>query len=46
MVPPNLVHEIKDVGFDYGMTPRQVSDAVVKGTILVWDKDVNLTRVP
>ncbi len=45
MVPPNLVNEIKEVGFDYGMTPRQVSDAVVKGTVLVWDKDVNLTRV-
>ncbi len=46
MVPPNLIHDIQDVGFDYGMTPRAVSDAVVKGTVIVWDKEVNLTRVP
>ena len=31
MVPVNLVHEVADVGFDYGMTERQVADAVVAG---------------
>jgi cytochrome c554/c'-like protein len=44
MVPPNLVAEIESVGFDYGMTPRQVSDAVIEGAVLVWDKTVELTR--
>lgn len=31
MVPVNLVHEIQSVGFDYGMSPREVADAVVAG---------------
>jgi hypothetical protein len=43
MVPPNLIDEIKDVGFDYGMSPREVADAVVAGQIVVWSRDVELT---
>lgn len=43
MVPPNLIHEIADVGFDYGLTPREVADAVVAGQIVVWSRDVALT---
>ena len=43
MVPVNLVHEIEDVGFDYGMTARDVADAVVEGHIVVRNRDVNLT---
>ncbi|MCY4122010.1 MAG: multiheme c-type cytochrome, partial [Acidobacteria bacterium] len=35
MVPVNLVHEIADVGFDYGMTERQVAEAVVAGHVVV-----------
>jgi hypothetical protein len=44
MVPPNLIHEIADVGFDYGMSPRDVADAVVAGHIVVWERDINLTE--
>ena len=43
MVPVNLVHEIEDVGFDYGMTARDVADAVVEGHIVVRNRDVNLS---
>ena len=39
----NLVNEIKDVGFDYGMSPRQVADAVVAGHQVLWEKDIVLT---
>ena len=31
MVPVNLVHVIADVGFDYGMSPRDVARGVVNG---------------
>jgi hypothetical protein len=44
MVPPNLVQEISGVGFDYGMSPREVADAVVAGQIVVWERDVELAR--
>ena len=43
MVPINLIHEIEDVGFDYGMTARDVADAVVEGHLVVQNRDVNLT---
>ena len=42
MVPANLVHEIEHVGFDYGMSPREVADKVVAGYVTVWDRDVIL----
>ena len=38
MVPVNLVHEIQFVGFDYGMSPRQVADAVVAGHEVLVEK--------
>ena len=31
MVPVNLIHEIHRVGFDYGMTAREVADGVLAG---------------
>ena len=37
MVPVNLVNEIRDVGFDYGLSARQVADAVVDGHQVVWE---------
>ncbi len=42
MVPINLVNEIKDVGFDYGMSARQVAQAVVDGHIMVWERTLTL----
>ena len=43
MVPVNLVHEIADVGFDYGMTEREVAEAVVAGHVVVRERSVNLS---
>ncbi|MDH3744671.1 MAG: cytochrome c family protein [Acidobacteriota bacterium] len=38
MVPVNLIHEIKDIGFDYGMSAREVAERVVDGHLVVWDR--------
>jgi hypothetical protein len=38
MVPVNLVHEISDVGFDYGMSARDVADGVVDGHMVLYEK--------
>ncbi len=38
MVPVNLVHDISDVGFDYGMSARDVADAVVAGHMVLYEK--------
>ncbi len=35
MVPVNLITAIQFVGFDYGLSPRQVADAVVAGTMTI-----------
>ena len=43
VVPVNLVHEIADVGFDYGMTEREVAEAVVAGHVVVRERTVNLS---
>ena len=42
MVPVNLIHEIQDVGFDYGMSPRQVAQAVVDGHLVLWEQETIL----
>ncbi len=44
MVPPNLVHAIRSVGFDYGMTPREVADSVVAGQNVLWDVTLPLAE--
>ncbi len=40
MVPANLVHAIQDVGFDYGMSAREVADAVRDGHVILWERTV------
>ena len=40
MVPVNLINEIKDVGFDYGMSPRKVADGVLAGHVVLWERDI------
>ncbi len=40
MVPANLIHAIQDVGFDYGMSAREVADAVGAGHVILWDRTV------
>jgi nitrate/TMAO reductase-like tetraheme cytochrome c subunit len=46
MVPVNLVIAIKDVGFDFGMSPREVADAVVKGHQVLWSEEREIPFVP
>lgn len=42
MVPVNLIYEIQDVGFDYGMSPREVGQAIVDGHLVLWEREVEL----
>ncbi len=37
MIPVNLVHEISSAGFDYGMSARNVADAVVDGHLVLYE---------
>jgi hypothetical protein len=39
MVPVNLVHEISDVGFDYGMSARQIADRIVAGHLVIHERE-------
>lgn len=41
-VPVNLIDAIKAVGFDYGMSARQVADKVVEGHSVIWEKQVTI----
>jgi hypothetical protein len=44
MVPSNLINDIQIVGFDYGMSPRQVANNVVAGHLVLHERQtvVNL----
>ncbi|MDA8019177.1 MAG: cytochrome c family protein [Thermoanaerobaculia bacterium] len=42
MVPVNLIYEIQGVGFDYGMSAREVADRVVEGHQVLWTKDLEI----
>lgn len=42
MVPVNLVHEISDVGFDYGMSAAQVANNVVTGHLVVHERTASI----
>jgi len=42
MVPVSLVNEIKGVGFDYGMTPRQIADAVVREHVVIARREMTI----
>ncbi len=43
MVPVNLILAIQDIGFDYGMSPRQVADAIVDGTLTIAERETVVT---
>ncbi len=40
MVPVNLVLEIADMGFDYHMATKDVTEALVAGHMTLWDRTV------
>ncbi len=41
-VPVNLVHEISPVGFDYGMSAREVADNLVANHQVIWEKQTSI----
>lgn len=41
-VPVNLVHEISDVGFDYGMSAQEVADNLVANHQTIWERHATL----
>lgn len=45
MVPVNLINGIQEVGFDYGMSPRALADAVVAGHQVLWKKALRIDSV-
>ncbi|SMF72578.1 Cytochrome c554 and c-prime [Tistlia consotensis] len=42
MVPVNLVAAIQGVGFDYGMSSKQVADRVVAGASTLWTREATV----
>ncbi|RDD62233.1 multiheme c-type cytochrome [Ferruginivarius sediminum] len=42
MVPVNLIAAIQGVGFDYGMSPKQIAERVVKGAETLYEKQVTV----
>ena len=44
MVPVNLINEIRDVGFDYNMSARDVADNLRDGHQVIWEDEVTLTE--
>ncbi len=42
MVPVNLINEIKDVGFDYNMSARDIAEGVLAGHMVLWDRNLIL----
>jgi hypothetical protein len=42
MVPVNLIAAIQGAGFDYGMSPRGVADAVVAGSQVIWERRLKI----
>ena len=43
MVPVNLVDAIKDVGFDYFMSARDIAERVVAGHLVLWEVEREIT---
>jgi hypothetical protein len=42
MVPVNLIAAIQGVGFDYGMSPKEIAERVVAGAHTLYDKTVTV----
>ena len=40
MIPVNLLDEIRHVGFDYGLTAREIARRVVAGHQVLWKKEI------
>ena len=44
MIPVNLVNAIKGVGFDYSMSARDISEGLVAGHQVIWERQVKIDR--
>ena len=42
MVPVNLLSAIQVAGFDYGMSPKEIGDAVVAGAVVITEQHVKI----
>jgi hypothetical protein len=42
MIPVNLISEIQGVGFDYGMSAREIADAVRAGHQVLWETNLEM----
>jgi hypothetical protein len=42
MVPVNLISAIQGAGFDYGMSPKQIGDAVVAGATVIRERKLSI----
>lgn len=42
MVPVNLIAAIQAAGFDYGMSPKAIADAIVAGADVVWERRLRI----
>ena len=40
MVPVNLINKIKEVGFDYGLSARDIAKQLIKGHQIIWETEV------
>jgi len=45
-VPVNLLLAIQKVGFDYGMTAKELADDLIAGTQVLWEKKLELNGRP
>ena len=42
MVPINLITTIQVVGFDYGLSPRQVWEVIAAGREVLYEEDITI----
>lgn len=42
MMPVHLVWDVSGVGFDYGLSARDVADRIVKGALVLWEHNILL----
>jgi len=42
MIPPNLVHEVGFLGFDYNLSEREIARRIVAGHQVIWERKIEL----
>lgn len=44
MVPAHLAWDVSGVGFDYGLSAKEVADRIVKGALVLWEHNIVLDK--